>query len=145
VGDVAKLAELVADVALLEAKVERLEKSGGDAGGATYVPPDWTSEDADTQAEWLAELRTWVGEVLIAEYGPLPWLRPCWETHRRTWWELSVLQAVWLNAYKRTRADLNAAITFTDQMLPGVQARLGEYLSPCGGARGCVARVRSVS
>ena len=49
------------------------------------------------------------------------------------------------NAYKRTRTDLDAAIMFTDRLLPGVQTRLGDYLSPCGGARGCVARVRSVS
>ncbi len=49
-GDVSKLAKLVADVAVLEAKVARLEKGAGDAGGGSYVPPDWTSEDADEQA-----------------------------------------------------------------------------------------------
>lgn len=144
-GDVSELAKLAADVIVLEEKVQRLEKCAGDAGGATYLPPDWTSEDADAQAEWFGELRTWVQEVLVPEYGPLPWLRSCWEAHRRTWWELSVLQAVWLNAYKRARPDLDAAARFTDRLLPGAQTRLHDYLSPCGGARGCVARVRSVS
>ena len=144
-SDVRKLARLVVDVALLEAKVGRLEKCAGESGGATYAPPDWTSEDADDQAGWFAELRQWVDEVLVPEYGPLPWLRACWEAHRRCWWELSILQAGWGNAYKRNRPDLDAAITFTDRLLPGVQSRLNECLSPCGGARGCVARVRSVS
>ena len=140
-GDVSKLAKLAAEVGQLKQKVERLEKGVGDAGGVTYVPPDWTSEDAAGQAQ----LRIWVEQVLVPEYGPLPWLRPCWEAHRRCWWELSVPHAVWLNAYKRKSPDLGAAITFTDRLLPGVQTRLGEYLSPCGGARGCVARPRSVS
>ena len=66
------------------------------------MPPDWTSEDADEQAEWFAELRQWVDEVLIPEYGPLPWLRPCWETHRRTWWELSILAG---SVAERLQAD----------------------------------------
>jgi hypothetical protein len=145
VSDVSKLAKLAAEVGHLKQQVARLEKCAIDTGGPTYVPPDWTSENADGQAEWLGELRQWVDGVLVPEYGPLPWLRPCWEAHRRCWWELSVPHAVWLNAYKRKRPDLDAAITFTDRLLPGVQARLNEYLSPCGGARGCVARVRSVS
>ena len=144
-SDMAKFAKLVADVACLEAKVARLEKGDGDAPGDSFVPPDWTAEDADDQAGWLVELRIWVEGVLVPEYGPLPWLRSCWEAHRRCWWELSVARAVWLNAYKRKSPDLDAAITFIDRMLPGVQTRLGEYLSPCAGARGCVARVRSMS
>ena len=144
-SDVSKLAKLAADVMCLQGKVERLEKSGSDADGPVYEAPDWTSEDGDDQTQWFGELRQWVDEVLVREYGPLPWLRPCWQAHRRTWWELSILQAMWLNAYKRDRVDLDAAITFTDRLLPGAQTRLNDYLSPCGGARGCVARVRSVS
>lgn len=144
-SDVSKLAKLAADIGQLKQKVERLEKGDGDTGGDSFVPPDWTSEDAGEQAQWFAELRHWVDGVLVPEYGPLPWLRPCWEAHRRTWWELSILQAMWLNAYKRKRPDLDAAIAFTDRLLPGAQTRLNDYLSPCGGARGCVARVRSVS
>jgi len=145
VGDVPKLAKLVAEVIQLKQKVERLEKRTGDATGPIEAPPDWTSEDADEQAGWMAGLRAWVEDVLVPEYGPLPWLRPCWEVHRRCWWELSVLRAVWLNAYKRERPDLDAAITFTDRLLPNAQTRLNDYLSPCGGARGCVTRPRSVS
>ena len=144
-GDLSKLAKLVADVAVLEAKVARLEKGAGDTGDGSYAPTDWTSEDAAGQAQWFGELRIWVEQVLVPEYGPLPWLRPCWEAHRRCWWELSVARAVWLNAYKRESPDLDAVITFTDRLFPGVQTRLNEYLGPCAGARGCVARVRSVS
>jgi len=144
-GDVAKLAKLAAEVGQLKQKVEQLETGGSGAGGTTYAPPDWTSEDAGDQAAGLTGLRGWVNQVLLPEYGPLPWLRPCWEAHRRTWWELSVLQAVWLNAYKRQQPDLATVTRFTDRLLPGVQARLTDYLSPCDGARGCVARVRSMS
>ena len=143
-GDVPKFAKLVAEVIQLKQKVERLEKRTGDAAGVTAPPPDWTSEDAD-EAGWMAELRAWVDDVLVPEYGPLPWLRPCWQAHRRTWWELSVLHAVWRNAYKRERPDLDAAITFTDRLLPNAQTRLTDYLDPCTKARGCVARVRGVS
>jgi hypothetical protein len=145
VGDVSKLAKLAAEVGQLKQKVERLEKGAGDTGDASFAPPDWTSEDAAGQAQWFGELRTWVEQVLVPEYGPLPWLRPCWEAHRRCWWELSVPHAVWLNGYKRTRPDLDAAIMFTDRLLPGVQTRLTDYLGPCAGARGCIARVRSMS
>ena len=144
-SDVSKLAKLVAEVGQPQAKVARLEKCAGDAGGATYVPPDWTSEDAADQAGWFAELRSWVdagagsgvwaAAVAAAMLGGSPPLLVG---------TVGPAGGV-VNAYKRNRTDLEAAVTFTDRLLPGVQTRLTEYLSPCGGARGCVARVRSVS
>jgi hypothetical protein len=126
----------------LPAKVDGLAQAVAALTAAVPEPrrtaPYWLGLAPDVYAARLAELDSWVREVLAVNYPGS--VQPCWAAHPPAVWELSTLREEWLRVYDRTYPDLAGALTWHDRWLPGVVARLGQLLRDCRG--GCTARLR---
>jgi hypothetical protein len=126
----------------LPAKVDALAQAVAALTAAVPEPrhtaPYWLGLAPDGHAARLAELDSWVREVLVMNYPGS--VQPCWAAHPPAVWELSTLREEWLRVYDRTYPDLAGALAWHDRWLPGVAARLGPLLRDCRG--GCTARIR---
>jgi hypothetical protein len=78
----------------------------------------------------LAELRTWVTDILIVHYGGYQ-LAPCWADHPHVIWELSTLAAEWHRIYVPAKPDLSRALDFYDRFLPNTMRRVNEFTGRC--------------
>jgi hypothetical protein len=126
----------------LPAKVEDLVQAvaalAEDEAAPKRTAPYWLGLAPDVYVRQLAELDTWVSEVLAVNYPGS--VEPCWAAHPAAVWELSTLREEWLRVYDRAYPDLAGALTWHDRWLPGVAARLSPLLRDC--RAGCTAQNR---
>jgi hypothetical protein len=121
---------------VLRTEVKRLARALDQALSAHRLKPPpapyWLPQDAADYQGRLAELCTWIDEILRLQYpGYTSNLRPCWVNHPEAIWELSTLMTEWLRIYgDEENRDLAGALVWHERWLPGALARLSKAI-PC--------------
>lgn len=113
----------------LAAKLAELAGLLVDEAKAT-VAPYWLEYSDDEYRDALAELASWVWNVLVPNYD-VPGIRACWAGHPAAVWELSTLAAEWRRIYDRKNPLLAAALVWNDRWLPGAYRRLAQTMKDC--------------
>ena len=136
-----RLTEGIGEMMILRIEVKHLAEALDEALAKHRLKPPpapyWRGLKPAEHRERLAELHSWVEEILRVHYpGYTSNLQACWVNHAEAVWELSTIRAEWLRVYgDEDNRDLAAALWWHERWLPGVLMRLAKAI-PCDQA-GC--------
>ncbi len=126
----AKLAEDSGQVVMLRLEIKQLGEKIAAAIARRQADeppaPYWLGLDREEHAARLGQLRAWVEQVGLTQYGDyFAKLPPCWPSHPAAVIELSTVMAEWVRIYgDPDNRPLPDALVWHDKWLPDVLGRL---------------------
>lgn len=126
----ARLAEDSGQVVMLRLEIkhlgEKIEAAIARRQTDEPLAPYWLGLSREEHAARLGQLRAWVEQVGLVQYGGyFAKLPPCWPSHPEAVIELSTLMTEWVRIYgDPDNRPLQDALVWHDKWLPGVLARL---------------------